>query len=131
MILRRLTGLALTLALLCGTAAPASAQVTSCPGLIRPAVAFAYEAIAVSTTAVGFTLATMTGTQTLVPAYAVVSVETNTIRWREDGTAPTAGEGHSEVAAAKFVVCGPNMGRFKAIRASADATLRVTYYRVQ
>ena len=49
----------------------------------------AYEAVTVATTSIGFTAATY-GDRT----HALVTVETAAIRFRLDGTAPTATEGH-------------------------------------
>jgi hypothetical protein len=63
----------------------------------------------------------------------VISVETNTIRYRVDGTDPTSSEGHSVPASVGpdtyLRLWGPNtLLKCKLIRVSADATVRVTYY---
>ena len=100
------------------------AQSAVCPGATANLSAIAFETITVSTTAIGFTAATMTAAAVM----AIATVETNTVRYRADGTAPTASVGHSAVAGSIITVCGPALSRFKMIRASADAPVQVTYY---
>lgn len=94
--------------------------------------AYAFETITVSTTAVGFTAATI-NPATAVPAAksAFCSVETNALRYREDGTNPTSSVGHPKAAATEFAVTGiNNLIHFRAIRSGgADATLSCTYFR--
>lgn len=95
--------------------------------------AYAYEAITVSTTAVGFTATTITPTSaSLRPATAaIITLETADIRYRYDGTNPTATEGHAAASGSTIVVRGANnVLRFRMIRSGAsDATARVTYLR--
>ena len=104
-----------------------------CNGLVsQPVTAFAFETITVSTTSIGFTasLAYPTGAdaQSVV---AIVTTETNSIRFRTDGIAPTASVGHLVVAGSTIEVCGlPAAKAFRMIRASADATISATYYRL-
>lgn len=103
-----------------------------------------YEAITVSTVSIGFTTAkivvqTASTNTTEGSAYidtkrvdeALVTVETNPIRFRLDGTAPTSAEGHLLQAGDSIVVSGfSNVSKLRFIRqGGADATLRVTYYR--
>ena len=60
---------------------------------------------------------------------AFVTVETNTIRMRFDGTAPDSSTGHALVAGDFITVSGEqNVANIKMIRASADATVQITYY---
>lgn len=94
--------------------------------------AFAYEAITVSTTAVGFTAATFAPSNAREAVAAMFTVESNPVRYRYDGTAPTATEGHRAVAANDpIIIYGrQNIRNFKSIReGAADATVRVTYLR--
>lgn len=98
--------------------------------------AFAYEELSVGAVAVGFTAATIkeTGVATWAdrrPAQAaLVTCETNTIRFRLDGTAPTASVGHALIAGDSLWLDGMHaIANFKAIQASAGATLRVTFFR--
>lgn len=85
-----------------------------------------YQQLTVSTVALALTL----------PAgpirKAIVNVEANPIRYREDGTAPTASIGMLVIASATvapfITICGPSVGQFRVIRqGAADAILNVTY----
>lgn len=92
-------------------------------------VPMGYEEITVSTTAIGFTSATV-ATATASASYAYVYVGTNSIRWRDDGVNPTAAVGQPAAAADRVEVCGVKAVRtIKFIRQSADATLFVSYYK--
>lgn len=82
-----------------------------------------YEAITVSTTAIALNPPTSDWVD-----YTIISVETNPVRWRDDGTNPTSSEGHPDVAGARIYYEG-DPKKIKFIRSgAADATLRVTYY---
>jgi hypothetical protein len=102
-----------------------------------PADAYDYESITVSTTALGFTATKITVANTAIgsanPRRAkevLLTVETNTIRFRLDGTDPTAAEGHLLAVGDSLNIEGEdNIRRFRMIRATADATVKVTYYR--
>ncbi len=60
---------------------------------------------------------------------AFVTVETNTIRVRWDGTDPTASVGHALTAGSSITIIGEdNVAKFKMIRASVDATVMITLY---
>lgn len=117
--------------LLAGGCAPLPAP-AECLGMgsiqVEP---FAYEDVTVSTVAVGFTAATYAPTGYPAAAVAVVTVDTAAIRYRADGSNPTAAVGHPAAASQELVVCGVKaIAAFRAIRSGAsDATLRVTYYR--
>lgn len=72
-----------------------------------PLDTFAFEALSVSTSAVGFTAATMVGGASGKPASAAfVSVEGAPIRLRADGTDPTASVGRLFNIGDTFVVWG-------------------------
>lgn len=101
---------------------PSLAQADHCPGVETSVSSRAYEQITVSTTAVGLT-------PTGADRFAVVIVEDNPVRYRDDGTAPTSTVGALVKADQVIIVCGSAMSRFKAIRqGAADAKLSVTYY---
>lgn len=110
------------------TADPLRAQVSE----ITPSnTAFAFETITVSTTAIGFTSTVISPAGAIGGKSAFCTVESQPIRWREDGTVPTASVGHPKVAGTEVSLIGlNNMLKFKAIRSGAtDATLSCTYFR--
>jgi hypothetical protein len=89
-----------------------------------------FETITVSNTSIGFTAASAYPTGGPAADMAVVDVESNAIRYRSDGIAPTATVGNPIAAATTFTVCGaPAIKAVRFIRQSADATLSVSYYR--
>jgi hypothetical protein len=82
-----------------------------------------YQQLTVSNTAVGLT----------VPAgatRAVVYVEAQPIRWRDDAVAPTSSVGVPAIATNAFELPSvQSLNGFKAIRSgSTDATLNIVYY---
>lgn len=121
----------LTLALLLTSDAAVWSQAApaGCPGF-RAYIAYDFEQITVSSTAIGFT-ATKSAPAGLNPADAVfITVETNAIRVRDDGTNPTAAVGQPLVVNQTGWVCGPGaIAKTKFIRQSADATVDATFYR--
>lgn len=103
--------------------------------LLKDVAPGGYEGISVATTAVGFTAGSIkptTGTYIGMEAKgAVISVETGNIRFRVDGTDPTAAEGHAVAADDALVLLGAQaIKNFRAIckTGSASAVLKVTYY---
>jgi len=94
-------------------------------------VAFAYESVTVSTAAIGFTLATMNPGGAPSADRAVITLETAQIRFRYDGTDPTASEGHLLDTGNRLVLEGAeNLNKFRAIRTSGtDGVLKVTFER--
>ena len=82
-----------------------------------------YEQLTVSTAAVGLTLPSGA-------TRAVVYVEAQPIRWRDDAVAPTSSVGVPAVATDAFELPSvQSINGFKAIRSgSTDATLNVVYY---
>ena len=120
MAIRRLLG---ALLLVLAGVLPAHAEVLPCPPTGLRAVA--HEVIQVGAVAVGFTPAQLT--RNVVAAY--VSTETDTIRYWEDGTTPTATVGHALVAGTSFYVCGSAMVKFLAISKNGGAVpTHVTFY---
>ena len=87
---------------------------------------FAYEAITVSSTAIG-----LTATQYQYAHRAYMTLEGNNVRWTMDAvTTPTsAGVGHLWYVGQSLMLEHPDeLRNFRAIRSSAtDATIKVTY----
>jgi hypothetical protein len=98
----------------------------ACHGFTTQTAPFAFEQITVSTVSIAFTTATLAEAN-----YAVVSVETNPIRFRSDGGTPTAAVGHLAAAGTTLEVCGKLAARnFKMIRqGAADATVFATFFK--
>lgn len=91
-----------------------------------------YESITVGSTAIGFT-ATVYAPSGVGPAdFALVTVETASLRYREDGVNPTTSEGHLVAESQILKVCGQRsiqLVRFiEAVEADA-ATIKVSYFR--
>lgn len=57
----------------------------------------------------------------------LVAVETQAIRWRDDGTDPTATVG-MPVATGSTLCYGQEIAKFKVISQTAGATINITYY---
>lgn len=93
-----------------------------------------FETITVSNVAIGFTaskiLQNESGGFKRRCTKALFTVETNSIRFRMDGTAPTATVGHLMAAGDSFLVTGDvNIPNMKLIRqGGADGTVMVTYF---
>jgi hypothetical protein len=95
-------------------------MIATFPAGIKP---LGYQQLTVSTTAVGLS----------VPAKAiraVIGVEAQPIRWRDDGTNPTSSVGTLQKADTFIEIYDPKaLNAFKAIRQDAsDATLNISYY---
>jgi hypothetical protein len=93
--------------------------------------AFAGEAITVANTAIGPTSATFAPSGEAPAQRAVVTVETASLRYRYDGTAPTASVGHLALPGEVIVVDGvDNVAKLRMIRTgSTSAVVHVTYER--
>ena len=77
-------------------------------------------------------LGVATATALTVPAgatRAVVTVEAQTVRWRDDGTAPTASSGSLLAVGSVTVFYGASMKAVEFIQTTASATIDVSYYR--
>ena len=92
--------------------------------LLEERDAFGFESLTVGASAVGFSSANDARA-------ALVTVEDASIRFRIDGTDPTSEVGHLLNPGDSIILRNVNnIRRFRAIRAgTADATLRVTYFR--
>lgn len=121
--------LALSLALVAQPAAPQAQG--ACIGFSEQVLPFGFESITVSTTAVGFTTATIAPAGAGRASVAVVTTESNPLRWRADGTNPSSTVGHVAVADTTITICGITaVANFKMIRSGAsDATVRATFFR--
>jgi hypothetical protein len=98
-----------------------------------PVPASAFEKLTVSTTVVPPTPAKVQTTTTAGlkanACKAFVTVETNSIRVRYDGSDPDANTGHLLTAGSSITLIGEqNVAHLRMIRASADATVQITYY---
>ncbi len=90
------------------------------------------QTLTVSSTAVGLTLPTETAvsgaTKPVAANYAYITVETGAVRWRDDGTDPTASVGSPIASGSSFIYDG-NLSAIKFIRQTVDATLTIAFYR--
>lgn len=88
-----------------------------------------FEQMTVSSVALPLT-ATTYNRDGIVADLAVITVETDAVRYRVDGAAPTASVGHQIAANGNVTVYGiNNIRRIQLIRVTTDATVFVTYYR--
>lgn len=93
---------------------------------------YAFETLTVGAAAMGITSTLVdrpstTNGQSRTAEYALLTVETNSIRYRTDGTAPTAAVGHLLVAGDVLVLDNlDDIRRFKAIQVSAGASVQVS-----
>ena len=83
-----------------------------------------YESLTIADTALGLTASKISG-----QSVAFITVETAQIRFRLDGTAPTASEGHLLEAGDDLTLEGATtMASFKVIRTTAtSAVLKCSY----
>ncbi len=92
-------------------------------------IPFAHESIAVSSTAIGLTAATY-GPSAGHACVAFITSESDSMRWRIDGTDPTDAVGMLLTAGSNLNLTNhKQISAFKAIRVTGDATLKVTYSR--
>jgi hypothetical protein len=59
---------------------------------------------------------------------AIIEAETQAVRWRDDGTSPTASVGMPLASGADFLYTG-KLSKLKFIEQTASAKLNVCYYR--
>jgi hypothetical protein len=99
----------------------------ACPG-IGTVTPLGFETITVSSTAIGFTTASISPAGRSA-SVAVGYVATGAIRYRDDGVDPTAAVGMPIAASTQFQVCGVlAIRQFKMIRQTIDASISVSYY---
>lgn len=92
--------------------------------------AYAYEAITVADTAIGFTTTKITDAKALYGHdcnRVLATVETAPIRFTCDGTTPTDSIGHLCYVGDVIHVDRGDALRFRAIRTGSSASLKVTY----
>ena len=89
----------------------------------------AFDSITVSNTAVGLTQSNVRGSSSQPMAEEVLlTVETDQIRWRDDGTDPTSSVGHLVNPGGLITLSSRDrIEKFRAIRVTTNATLRVSY----
>ena len=91
--------------------------------------AVSYEAVAVSSTAIGLAALTISPSTGELPTECYGRVETNDIRYRCDGTNPTTTNGVLVQANETIKIYGRgNMVNIKFIATGSDATLRLHCY---
>ena len=93
-------------------------------GLKATTLCLGYQQITSLSGSTGLTVPKLNGQQATL---AVITVEAQTVRWRDDGTAPTASVGMPVVAAATLYYDG-DLSRIRFIEATAGAILNISYY---
>jgi hypothetical protein len=94
--------------------------------------AYEFEKITVSSSAIGISAAKITkpsttNGQSRTAEFALITVETDSIRYRTDGTNPDSTTGHLLVAGDALQLDNfDDIRRFKAIRVTTDATIQVS-----
>ncbi len=91
-----------------------------------------YATLAVSSTAVGLSSASPTLTAGHTVHRALFTLETDQVRWRADGTAPTSTTGHlmnvGDVLDMTDADYRSVLANIKFIRVTTDAALKITYF---
>lgn len=95
-----------------------------------------YSTLTVSTTAVGLDSASPALSQGKVNGTIVrrmlITSETDSVRWRADGTSPTSAVGHVLAKDETLSFTGANykqlLAKIKFIRVTSDATLSITFF---
>lgn len=80
-----------------------------------------YQQITNVSAAVGLTVPAGT-------SMALIQVETQTVRWRDDGTNPTATVGMVLAPGSTLEYTGSSFGSIKFIEVAASATINISYY---
>lgn len=124
-----LISIACVLAFLMASVADAPAQGVC--GVSGELVPVNDEALTVSSVAIGFTASKYNPGGSLNQArVAILSTETDSLRYRVNGSNPTSSVGHLVPAGSSAVVCGYTaIEQFKAIRVSTDVAVYATFYR--
>lgn len=124
--MRKLIRVLLCLLLVGALGAPwpaAHAQQSVCPGAITSLSPSGYQQLAVSTSAVALTIPNQ------AVRMAIILIEDQPIRYRDDGTAPTSSVGTLIQNNVAIAVCGSALSGFKAIRSGGtNASLSINYY---
>lgn len=102
------------------------------PRLGQEATIFAFETVTVAGTAIGGTSGTYAPATYGPACRAFITVEIASLRWRCDGTDPTATVGHLAIANDSIEIEGiANVANFKAIRVTDSATIQISYSRLR
>lgn len=97
---------------------------------VPPGAAGGFQNLPVSSAAVGFTASNYIDGPAIA-GYARGVVETNTIRWRCDGTDPTTTVGVIATAGTVIELNTPaDIQRFRAIAAAADGAIQILFHRL-
>ncbi len=97
--------------------------------MIEETKGYGVQKLTVSNVSIGVTIPTGADDSSF-PKALFVTVEADAIRFRYDGTAPTATDGHKVDAGGNFTVEGhENVVNFRMIRVTGDATVQVTFER--
>jgi hypothetical protein len=87
-----------------------------------------YQQLSSLSSAAGLTVPTQTPNGSATKAnFAIIVAETQNVRWRDDGTDPTASVGMLLVAGVPFQYDG-DLSRIKFIETTASAKVNVSYY---
>jgi hypothetical protein len=87
-----------------------------------------YQQLSSLSSATGLTVPTQTPNGSATKAnFAIIVAETQNVRWRDDGTDPTASVGMLLVAGVPFQYDG-DLSRIKFIETPASAKVNVSYY---
>lgn len=87
-----------------------------------------YQQLSTLSSAVGLTVPTQTPNGSATKAnFALIICETQNVRWRDDGTDPTASVGMLLVAGTPLQYDG-DLSKIKFIETTASAKLNVSYY---
>lgn len=116
--------LALILAFSLGNIGPVAVEASACPGVDNSVYAplASYEQLTISDSAVSLTVPQ-------IAKLAVITVENEPVRYRDDGTDPTADVGTLVKADGSIIVCGKSLGSIRFFKDGAtDATINVNYY---
>lgn len=98
-------------------------------GAIQTTKVLAFASGTISSTAVTMTGLGFTAEQLRRSSMAFISIDTNALRFRYDGTAPTASVGHMlQIGglSAWIIEGAENIAKLQFIRVSSDATVQVT-----
>jgi len=90
---------------------------------------FPYQQIVAPTVSTGLTVPTRDNLgMASTPTVAVIAVESQGIRWRDDGVAPTSTVG-MPVAPGAVLIYDGDLTRFRFIQTAGSATVNVSYYK--
>lgn len=84
-------------------------------------IALGYERITATSAAIGLTVPKGT-------VLAIITPDDQAVRWRDDGTDPTATIGYPLAAGAELRYTANALGKLRFIAQTAGAILHVTYY---